>query len=280
MKEWRAAVLENPYLNYLEWVSLIAGENKQGNISAEECREIFSKLNLKVFESEYKVLIMWMPERLGKEGNILLKLFEEPAEKTLIILVAENRDLLLSTIISRAQILSIPRIDDQSLAQAITDRHGLNPEAVAKIVRRANGNYNEALHLLNNVEDNNQELFNRWMQLLYTGDASELLKWVEEISRIGRENQKSFFLYALEFLHECIALQLMGEGQSRLHKQEVRLATWFSQHLDSDDWQSMMELFDQAHYHIERNAHPKILFMNLSLELKALINRKKLSLTN
>ncbi|MBA2422670.1 MAG: hypothetical protein H0V61_05540 [Chitinophagales bacterium] len=279
MKEWRAALLENPYLNYLDWVTRIAEENKQGNISADECREVFSKLSLKVFESEYKILILWMPERLGKEGNILLKLFEEPSEKTLILLVAENLNLLLPTIISRSQVLQIPRIDDNSLIDVLINRHDLSRQNAARIVRRADGNYHEALRLINQVEDNNQELFNQWMQVLYKNDISELVKWVEDIAQIGRENQKSFFRYGLEFLHECILMQQVGQQQSRLQEEEKRLATWLSQHMRIEDWQQMAESFDNSHYHIERNAHPKILYMNLSLRLMRMISRKKLSLS-
>jgi DNA polymerase-3 subunit delta' len=146
-------------------------------------------------------------------------------------------------------------------------------------VRRADGNYHEALRLINQVEDNNQELFNQWMQVLYKNDISELVKWVEDIAQIGRENQKSFFRYGLEFLHECILMQQVGQQQSRLQEEEKRLATWLSQHMRIEDWQQMAESFDNSHYHIERNAHPKILYMNLSLRLMRMISRKKLSLS-
>ncbi|MBA2407430.1 MAG: hypothetical protein H0V65_05495 [Chitinophagales bacterium] len=279
MKEWRTAILENPYLNYLDWVTMIADENKQGNISADECREVFSKLSLKVFESEYKVLIVWMPERLGKEGNILLKLFEEPSDKTLIILVAENQNLLLPTIISRTQVLQIPRIDDQSLIETLEKRYELSRQDAEKIMRHSDGNYREALRLINQVEDNNQQVFNQWMQLLYRNNVSDLIKWIEDVARIGRENQKSFLRYGLEFLHECIMMQHIGEHHSRLQTEEKRLATWLSQHMQFEDWQEMMRIFDESHYYIERNAHPKILYMNLSLRLRRMISKKKLSLT-
>ena len=159
------------------------------------------------------------------------------------------------------------------------ENQSLNREAAIKIARRADGNYNEALRLANHAEDNNQELFNRWMQLLYSNNAGELVKWVDEISRIGRESQKSFFRYALEFLHECVVLQQTGEEQSRLQEEEKRLAAWLCQRMEADEWQAMTQYFNKAHYHIERNAHPKILFMNLSLQLQKIISRKKLSLT-
>ena len=279
IKQWREAVIANPYLNAPEWLEFINAENKQGNISAGECRNIIHKLSLKTFETGFKILIMWRAEYLDREGNILLKLLEEPPDKTLIILVAENRDQLLSTILSRSQILSVPVIDEASMRTALMDRFELSSQAASKIVRRADGNYGEAVRLANNLEDNNQESFNRWMQLLYSSNSLELVKWVDEASRIGRENQKSFFRYALEFLHECIVLQQAGENNSRLQDEERKLAVWLAARMDDNDWQIMMESFNKAYYHIERNAHPKILLMDLSLRIQKLIIRKKLSLT-
>lgn len=276
---WREAVFKNPYRNVSEWLDFINAENKQGNISAAECRAIIHTLSLKTYESEYKILLLWRAEYLLKEGNILLKLLEEPSDKTLLILVAENRDQLLSTILSRTQILSIPRLTDADLLQVLTTKHELSHEAAAKIVRRAEGNYNEALRLLLHVEDNNQELFNRWMRLLFTPNAPELMRWVDEISKIGRESQKSFFRYALEFLHECLMLQQVGEQQSRLYEDEKRLGNWLAEKMSFADWQSMADHFDKSHYYIERNAHPKILFLQLSLNMQPIISRKKLSLS-
>lgn len=276
---WREAMLENPYRNVSGWLDFIHAENKQGNISAAECRAIIHNLNLKTYEADYKILIVWRAEYLLKEGNILLKLLEEPPAKTLLLLVAENRDQLLSTILSRTQILSIPRLKDEEILEVLTTKHELTHEAAAKIVRRAEGNYNEAIRLLTNAEDNNQELFSRWMRLLYTPNATEMMQWVEEISKIGRESQKGFFRYAMEFLHECIILQQAGEQQSKLYEEEKRLGSWMAQKMNAGDWQLMAELFDKSHYHIERNAHPKILFLNLSLQLQPIISRKKLSLT-
>lgn len=272
-------MLENPYRNVSGWLDFIHAENKQGNISAAECRAIIHNLNLKTYESDYKILILWRAEYLLKEGNILLKLLEEPPAQTLLLLVAENRDQLLATILSRTQILSIPRLKDEEILEVLTTKHELTPEAAAKIVRRAEGNYNEAIRLLINAEDNNQDLFSRWMRLLYTPNAPELVQWVDDIAKIGRESQKGFFRYAMEFLHECIILQQAGEQQSRLYEDEKRLGSWMAQKMTVGDWQLMAELFDKSHYYIERNAHPKILFLNLSLQLQPIISRKKLSLT-
>jgi DNA polymerase-3 subunit delta' len=278
--QWREAIAANPYLDVTEWLDFINAENKQGNISAAECRSIIHRLSMKSFESEYKVLVMWCADYLEKEGNILLKLLEEPPDKTLLLLVAENRDELLNTILSRAQIVSVPRLSDEDLLKALMHRFEFNREAAMRIVRKAEGNYNEALRLAGNAEDNNQELFIRWMQLVYQGKSpAELMKWIEGIARAGRESQKSFFRYGLEFIHECIMLQQAGAENSRLEEEEKKLAQWLSKSMEVGNWKSLIELFNKSHYYIERNAHPKMLFMNLSLQLQKLIMGKKLSLT-
>jgi len=280
IKQWREAVIANPYQNLNDWLDFINAENKQGNISAEECRVIIHNLNLKTFESKYKVMIIWMAEQLGKEGNILLKLLEEPPDGTLLILISENRDQLLSTILSRCQIIPVPRISDDDLLEALLQIHSLDREQAKKIIRHAEGNYREALQLIHQHEDDQPELLKRWMRLLsIEKNDSELVKWIEELARIGREKQKSFFRYALEFFRECIMLQQAGEKYSILHEEEKKMALWFSERIDVAGWQKINELLEKTHYEIERNAHPKILLTNLSIQIKHLIESKKLSLT-
>lgn len=281
IKQWREAVQSNPYQNVNDWLDFIKAENKQGNISADECRHIIHQLGMKSFESKYKVLIIWMAERLGKEGNILLKLLEEPTENTLLILIGENRDQILPTVLSRCQIISIPRISDDDLLDALINKASLSREAALKIARQSEGNYREATRLMSNEEDDQFEFLKKWMQLLISnkpGNPAELVKWVDEAARLGREKQKSFFRYALEFFRECVILQQAGEQHSILLDEEKKMATWFTQKMGEEDWQQLQTWLEEAHYHIERNAHAKILLMNLSLRLHKLIVNKKLTL--
>ncbi|HYV91425.1 MAG TPA: hypothetical protein VE978_06565 [Chitinophagales bacterium] len=290
IKLWREAVLSNPWQNLSDWLDFIDAENKQGNISAEECRLIIHDLSMKTFESKHKVMIIWMAEQLGKSGNILLKLLEEPPDNTLLILIAENREQLLPTILSRCQIISIPRVSDEDLLDALMNKHGLHREAATKIVRQSEGNYREALRIVNSHEDDQFEFLKKWMLLLVSdkpASSGEMVKWVEDAARLGREKQKSFFRFTLEFFRECVLLQQAGDKPSsegvrldNLLDEEKRMAEWLTQRLSSDDWQQLEIWLEQAHYHIERNAHPKILFMNLSLRLQKLIGNKKLILAS
>ena len=153
IKEWREFIVTNPYGNVYDWLQFIGAENKQGNITAHECNDIIRKLNLKSFESEYKILIMWLPEFLGKEGNKLLKLIEEPPPNTLFILIAENEDLILPTILSRTQLVKIPLLTNMEVEVALELNAGVKIEKAQQIAALAEGNYREALQLLQHADD-------------------------------------------------------------------------------------------------------------------------------
>src|SRR4029078_962299 len=156
--EWREFVNNYPYGNVYDWLQFIGAENKQGNITANECNEIIHKLSLKSFESEYKILIMWMPEYLGAEGNKLLKLIEEPPPNTLFILVAENETLILPTIVSRCQLIKIPALQLKEIENALIDRNNTSAQTARQIAGISDGNYREALQLVQHAEEDWQTL--------------------------------------------------------------------------------------------------------------------------
>src|SRR5690606_19290640 len=154
LPQWREFLSQHPYGNVYDWLQSIQAENKQGNITTEECNDIFRKLALKSYEAEYKILILWMPEYLGAAGNKLLKIIEEPPEKTLFILVAENEEKVLGTILSRTQLVKIPALDNQLVAEALQSRSNLPEQEALQIASLADGNYREAIQLAgHNAED-------------------------------------------------------------------------------------------------------------------------------
>ena len=210
--EWREFVKDQPYGNVYDWLQLIGAENKQGNITANECNNIIHKLSLKSFESEYKVLIMWMPEYLGAEGNKLLKLIEEPPPNTLFILVAENETLLLPTIASRCQMIKIPMLETGDIEKALIDRNNTAAAKARQVAATAEGNYREALQLLKNAEEDWQALLREWLNsIIRTGPIAQT-KWVEEISRLGREKQKQLLRYFNHLLEQSIRSKVMGSN--------------------------------------------------------------------
>lgn len=278
IEQWRNAFLENPYMNVNQWLQFIEAENKQGNITIEECHDIIRKLNLKTFESRYKILILWMPEYLDKAGNTLLKLIEEPPDNTVILLVAQNRDLILNTIISRTQLLKVNSLQDEEIQTALMERKNLLAEESKKISLMSDGNFNEALRLMANPENDFAGYFQRWMEMLLTNNGNDLLKWVDEISKIGRENQKGLLRYGLHFLREMLMVDLQTNNHLRLLKGEFQFAEKLNNQIGFDGLERIIELFNKNHYYIERNANPKILFLNLSLSLSKILQNKTVAL--
>ncbi len=276
INEWREFIKQYPYGNAYDWLQMIGAENKQGNITSAECADIIRKLNLKSFESEYKILILWMPEYLGNEGNKLLKLIEEPPANTLFILVAENESLVLPTILSRCQTVRIPPLNTNDVAQALIKHSKLNQEQANQIAGVSEGNYREALQLIQHAEEDWQSLLRDWLNaILKTGPIAQV-KWVDVISQQGREKQKQFLRYFNHLLEQSIRLRTMGEEHLPLTGAEKDFAIRLNKLCDVSQQQAITEELDKCSYYIERNANAKMLFMALTIKLYHIIANKKL----
>jgi len=274
ISEWREFVNTYPYGNAFDWLQFIGAENKQGNITAHECNDILHKLSLKSFESEYKILIMWMPEYLGNEGNKLLKLIEEPPPNTLFILVAENESLILPTIVSRCQLIKIPALETADIEKALIEKSGVEHVKARQIAATSEGNYREALQLIQHNEDDWQALLREWLNaILKTGPVAQT-KWVEDISRLGREKQKQFLRYFNHLLEQAIHLQTLGPENMTLPENEKDFALRLNKIAGLSQQQAIIEELDRAAYHIERNANAKILFHALTIKLYHIIQDK------
>ncbi|MEO1625105.1 MAG: hypothetical protein AAFV25_08095 [Bacteroidota bacterium] len=269
--QWRTALQENPYLQINQWLQAIGAENKQGNINKEECLNIIRKLSLKTFESTYKVLILWLPEYLGKEGNRLLKLIEEPPENTVFLLVAEDSERILNTILSRCQIVKIHPLSDEELVSGLVEHKGVGQEQAWRIAPLADGNFNEALRLMQEKSDDNALLFLQWLRKCYKGNGVELVGWVEKFAKLGRENQKHFLAYSLHFMREYLLLRLQVKDQVRLRGEELSTARNLVKVIGLEQIESMTNLFNDCAYYVERNANPKILFLDASIQLHKIL---------
>ena len=262
---WRAAFLDNPYLGLDEWRVHFDAENKQANINIAECHQIIQKLSLKPFESEYKVLIMWLPEYLDKEGNTLLKIIEEPPQKTLFLLVAQDQDQLLNTILSRTQLVKISRLAAQDLVQYLQQHYGLATEQAEQIAYLSEGNLQTALSLVNQAESDLFSLFSAWMRITTTDKGIQIIDFVEQLSKMGRENQKHFLRYGLHLMRESILMLSGASSLSRLSAAERVFVDKFSSFIQPDQAEAIVNELEKAHYHVERNANAKILFLDVSL---------------
>ena len=273
---WRATIIENPYFNQSKWYEIIEIENKQGIISKNESYEIIKKLNLKTFESEYKIMIIWLPEKMNAfSANKLLKLIEEPPEKTLFLLVSENSEQMLPTILSRTQLIKIPKIDNDSMRTNLCDNFELSFDEANDIVHLANGNYFEAQNLINSADEDNYnfEQFTTLMRLSYQRKIIEIVAWVDEISRLGREKQKSLLVYSIRLVRENFMLNIQRKEIVYLTKKEFGFSEKFSQFIDNDNVTQIYEAFNRAHADISMNAYNKIVFLDLALKIIKLIKK-------
>lgn len=274
IREWREFIATYPYGNVYDWLQFIGAENKQGNITAHECNDIIRKLSLKSFESGYKILVMWMPEYLGHEGNKLLKLIEEPPAGTLFILVAENESLILPTIQSRCQLIRIPVPETTDIEEALITRNKTAPVTARQIASVSEGNYREALQMVQHSEEDWQSLLRDWLNaVMKTGPIAQT-KWVEEISRLGREKQKQFLRYFNHLLEQAIRLRIMDHIADLLPEKERDFAARLNKIAGIEQQQAIIEELDRAAYYIERNANAKILFHALTIKLYHIIQDK------
>jgi len=278
ISDWREFVNGYPYGNAFDWLQFIGAENKQGNITANECNDIIRRLSLKSFESEYKILIMWMPEYLGNEGNKLLKLIEEPPPNTLFILVAENESLLLPTIVSRCQMIKIPALETVDIEKALIEKNNIAPAQARQVAATSDGNYRDALQLLQHAEEDWQGVLREWLNaILKTGPIAQT-KWVEETSRLGREKQKQFLRYFNHLLEQSIRSKILG-NETSLPDNEKDFAARLNKLADISQQKAIIEELDRASYYIERNANAKILFHALTIKLYHIIQDKIVLLT-
>lgn len=272
--EWREFIRLNSYGNLFDWIEMIKEkENSQGKITAKECDEIIKKLSLKSFEGDYKVLVMWMPEELDKEGNKLLKIIEEPPANTLFILVAENEELVLPTIVSRCQLIKIPALEIKDIEEALISRNHTDPAIARQVASVSDGNYREALQLVQHAEEDWQALLREWLNaILKTGPVAQT-RWVEEISRLGREKQKQFLRYFNHLLEQAVLLRAMGHAPGAFGT-EKDFAERLNKIAGIEQQQAIIEELDRASYYIERNANGKMLFHALTIKLYHIIQDK------
>jgi DNA polymerase-3 subunit delta' len=276
--EWREFAKQSPYGNVYDWLQFINAENKQGNITAHECNDILRKLSLKSFESEYKILIMWMPEYLGKEGNKLLKLIEEPPPNTLFILVAENEDQILPTILSRTQLVKIPMLAKLDIESALELRAGVAIPKAQQIAAVAEGNYREALQMLQHSEDDWQAMLREWLNAVVKFNPQAQVKWIDETAKIGREKQKQFLQYFTHLLE--LAVRISTTNEQPQANAETDFAIRLNKITQLHQQEAIINELNKASYYIERNANAKMLFHALSIKLYHIISNNSLILVN
>lgn len=267
---WRTALLENPFMNQYNWYEKIGLENKQGIISTRESSAIIRKLGLKAFESDYKILIIWLPERMNAQSaNKLLKMIEEPPMNTLFILVSESPDDILPTIRSRTQILRIPRIKDEEVRNFLRQKTNVSGEVIENAVKLSNGNLNLALASVQ-ADEQNQGNFDRFVQLMrmaYAKDIEGLIGWVDKVAALSREKQKLFLLYSLRLIRENFMIHMNREDITHMAAYESEFSVKFSRFVKPSNVNQIYEELNLAWNHISANGYARIVFLDMSLKM-------------
>ena len=281
--EWRSALTSNPYMTVNDWLQSIEAENRQGNITVRECHEIIKGMSMKTYESLFKIQIIWLAEFLKEAGNTLLKVIEEPPANTIFILIVENTEMVLNTILSRTQIIKINAIDDDDIAASLLSKYEMDEGSAMRIARISDGNFNAALSYTSGQENANDRLLHKWLICCFnlkqknsSTNVAQLLEWIEEFSKTGRENQKIFLKYALFFLRECVLITHIGKS-SKLEGEELKFAEGLSAKLTIDKLQSISQILNQLHYYIERNGNPKILLLSSSFKIASVFKGEEIS---
>ncbi|MFD0761518.1 ATP-binding protein [Lutibacter aestuarii] len=286
LDEWRKFVTTNPYGNLFEWLQTLGIENKQGQIGVDEADEIVKSLKLKSYEGGYKVMIIWMAEKMNTAtANKLLKLLEEPPKKTVFLLIAENEEQIITTIKSRCQILQFPLLSETDIIKGLVEREGTDPPIAQNIAQQADGNFNKALHLLHN--DNTDEQFEQWFitwiraAFKAKGNAAviqNLIEWSETIAKTGRETQKRFLNYCLQFFRQAMLLNYGTEELVFLQPKSPNFKLEnFAPFVHSGNIIEITKELNDALYHIERNGNAKIILLDLSIKLTRLLHQKETS---
>ena len=272
IQEFREFIQQSPYGSTYDWLQFITAENKQGNITAEECREIIDILNLKSYEGGMKVLVMWRPEYLGKEGNILLKLIEEPPQNTILIFVAENIEDILQTIRSRTQEIRLAPVSAAEIAEALVTRSLTDSRKAAQVAHIAMGSYTEALRL---VRDADNDLFPEVRQLfnaLFTNNGLAIAKFAEDWSKTGREQQKNFLTYIIQLLEQAVRARYSPGAALSLPEAEAQFVQRLAgTNVSFEGFGLLVSSVSDTIFFIERNAHSKTQLHALAIKMQHII---------
>jgi len=283
LEDWRQFINEQPYGNLYNWLQHIGVENKQGLIGVDEAEAVVKKLKLKSYEGGFKVMIIWMAEKMNiAAANKLLKLIEEPPNKTVFILITENEEQIINTIKSRCQAIYFPPLSELDIANSLQLNYQISKNEASKIAQQAAGNYNKAIHLLQN--DSNDLIFEEWFvswirtAFRAKGNASvvqQLIEWSDSIAKNGRETQKQFLQYCLQFFRQALLLNYKSNQLVFMETKTGFDISKFAPFVHAGNIIEIEKELNDAIYHIERNGNAKIILLDISMKLTRFLHKKE-----
>ena len=283
MDDWRTFVKEQPYGSLFAWLQQLGIENKQGNINVDEAADLLKTLSLKSYEGGHKIVIIWMADRMNTAcANKILKLVEEPPERTVLLLITEREEHVLGTIRSRCQALHFPKIAEIDIYNGLIEQLGVQPTLATTISQRANGDYQQALTIMN--EDNSTSIFEKWfvtwVRAAFKAKGNkkaihQLLTWSEDLAREGRETQKKFLHYCIDIFRQALLKNYKADALLYFESEQGDFSIEkFAPFVHQNNIFEITTALEDAIYHIERNGNAKIIFSDISIQLTRLIHRK------
>lgn len=267
MKDFKAQLLERPYMSFEDWAMSTGIDNKHPNINAADVRSIIQTLSLKRHEGQKKIMIIWLPEYLGKEGNILLKLIEEPEDNTHLLLVTEKKEGILPTILSRCQSVDTFLLPDDQLAEAVQAYTGCSTAVAKQAAWLAEGRYNKALQKVEGAEEKDTSGFLDWLRMCYKAQPDELVTWSDNFHNMSYEGKKHFLSYGLHFLQQCLKAHYLPEDKWRLSDDEKQSVRSLVKFLSPETVENAHYLFNENFKYLERYANAKLIMMSSSLKM-------------
>lgn len=274
--EWRAFVGEHHYFSLSQWLAYVGAENAQGMIYAKESEEIIRKLSLKIYEAKYKTMIIWLPEKMHEAcANKLLKIIEEPYDKTVFILVSNTPDQIITTIQSRSQRVNIPSIAKDSIIDALKSEYNITPDDAASVAHIANGSYLKAIETIS-LDEEHKFFFNLFVQMMrssYARSIKDIKAIANDIAMVGRERQKNFLVYCQRMIREYFVSNLKHSEMIYLNQDESRFGTRFAPFINEKNIIDFTDELALAERHIEQNVNAKMVFFDLCLKITMLLKR-------
>lgn len=283
LEEWRQLIDQQPYGNLFDWYKMLGVDNKQGQIGVDEALDIVKSLSLKSYEGGHKVMLIWMAEKMNiAASNKLLKLIEEPPEKTIFILITEDEEQIISTIRSRCQVLHFPRLPEVIITEALVKKYNIDESVANKIAQQSNGNFNKACDLVYQDSEDIQfeKWFIAWVRTAFKAKGNksairELIAWSEEIAKTGRETQKQFLHFCINYFRQAMLLNYKANELVYLEpKSESFKLEKFAPFVHDSNIMEITQELQDAIYHIERNGNSKIILTDLSIKLTRLLHKK------
>lgn len=277
LTEWRELLINSPYFSYSQWLEAIDAENSQALIYGKESDEITKTLSLKPVQGDFKITIIWLPEKMNDTcANKMLKLLEEPPERTIFLLCSEEPERMLTTILSRAQRINLPRLTEIEIAKALQNKYGIEPRDSENLAHLANGSFVKALDQIHLNEDNDRylELFISLMRLAYARRIREMKAWSEEVASLGREKQKELLTYCQRMIRESFMANFHQKQMSYMNLEEQNFTSRFAPFVNEGNAMGIMQELSEAQIHIEQNVNAKMVFFDLALKMIVLLIKK------